>query len=340
MPSLHAHWFIRSRLKTRHLLLLVALDDERNIHRAAAGLAMTQPAASKLLKEVEGALAVPLFERLPRGVKPTAYGEIMIRHARMTLSHLGDAYDEVEALRAGLTGQVKLGVVAGPGAILVPRAIARMNEQFPRVQIRVDLAVSNVLLPQMQEGRLDILVARLSAQHDSRALSFEPIAAEPIHLLVRRGHPMSRRRKLTLADICECAFVLPPSGDLLRHRFDLLFQQQALKPPRLGVETLALQVLTGLLLQTDMIAVLGEEVARPYVEAGLFVKLPLSFELALDPYGIVTHRNLLLSPSAAVMRDILREEAMALYGAGAARRPRSRVTARAARPSLRMPEAT
>jgi DNA-binding transcriptional LysR family regulator len=73
------HWFIRARLKTRQLLLLVALAEEGNIHRAAQVLNMTQPAASKLLKELEEVLEVTLFERLPRGMQPTWYGETSMR---------------------------------------------------------------------------------------------------------------------------------------------------------------------------------------------------------------------------------------------------------------------
>ena len=81
----YMHWFIRARLKTRQLLLLVALAEEGNIHRAAQVLNMTQPAASKLLKDLEDALEVSLFDRLPRGMRPTWYGETMIRHARAAL---------------------------------------------------------------------------------------------------------------------------------------------------------------------------------------------------------------------------------------------------------------
>ena len=91
MPSRHDAWFIRVRLKPRQLLLLVTIDELGNIHRAAEELGMTQPAASKLLKELEGALEVSLFDRLPRGMRPTWYGEIMIRHAKMTLANLGTA---------------------------------------------------------------------------------------------------------------------------------------------------------------------------------------------------------------------------------------------------------
>ena len=94
-------WFIRARLKTRQLLLLVALAEEGNIHRASQVLNMTQPAASKLLKDLEDVLEVPLFDRLPRGMRPTWYGETMIRHARVVLASLNQAHEELTALKAG-----------------------------------------------------------------------------------------------------------------------------------------------------------------------------------------------------------------------------------------------
>ena len=109
------HWFIRARLKTRQLLLLQALAEEGNIHRAATVLSMTQPAASKLLKDLEDVLGVQLFDRLPRGMRPTWYGEAMIRHARMALASLDQAYDEVEALKAGRFGQVSVGAITHAG---------------------------------------------------------------------------------------------------------------------------------------------------------------------------------------------------------------------------------
>ena len=82
----HTPWFIRARLKTRQLMLLTAICDEGNIHRAAEVLNMSQPAASKLLKDLEDMLGVSLFERQPRGMRPNWYGETMIRHARIALS--------------------------------------------------------------------------------------------------------------------------------------------------------------------------------------------------------------------------------------------------------------
>src|SRR3954463_2950876 len=79
MITTNSPWFIRARLKTRQLMLLTAICDEGNIHRAAEVLNMSQPAASKLLKDLEDMLGVSLFERQPRGMRPNWYGETMIR---------------------------------------------------------------------------------------------------------------------------------------------------------------------------------------------------------------------------------------------------------------------
>src|SRR5215213_3528992 len=108
-------WFVRARLKTRQLMLLLAIEEEGNIHRAAETLNMSQPAASKLLKDLEDMMEVPLFERLPRGMRPTWYGEAMIRHARIALSSLNQAHDELTALKAGSAGQVNIGAITAPG---------------------------------------------------------------------------------------------------------------------------------------------------------------------------------------------------------------------------------
>ena len=98
----------RGRMKTRHIVLLVHLDEQRSVLRAARAANMTQPGASKLLSELEDALGVELFTRHARGVEPTWYGEIMVRHARSALAAMDSAEIEIAALKSGLTGQTAI----------------------------------------------------------------------------------------------------------------------------------------------------------------------------------------------------------------------------------------
>ncbi len=310
----YTHWFIRGRLKTRQLLLLVALAEEGNIHRASQVLNMTQPAASKLLKDLEDVLEVPLFDRLPRGMRATWYGETMIRHARVALASLNQAHDELVALKAGQFGQVHIGAITSPGLALLPSAVARVKRDQPNLRIAVEIETSPVLLERLAQGKLDILVARLFAEHDQSKLRYETLTEEPVCALVRPGHPLLGMTGLTLRDVVAAGWIVPPAGSVLRHRFDLMYQQEGLAPPVNLIESAALLFITRILQQSDMIAVLATDVARYYAAHGIVAVLPLAMPCQMDAFGIITRTDRLLSPAARIMLKALKDESLGVYG--------------------------
>ncbi|MGZ2746260.1 LysR substrate-binding domain-containing protein [Burkholderia stagnalis] len=305
---------IRTRLKTRQLLLVVALADEGSIHRAAAALNMTQPAASKLLRELEDTIGAVLFERLPRGMRPTLYGDALIRHARAALGSLDQAREELAALKAGRLGHVALGAITSPGLRVVPPAVAAVKGTHAGVHISVEIDTSNVLLERLAQDKLDILLGRLSAEHDKLHLRYEPLTGEPVAAVVRPGHPLLARAPLALADVQRAAWVVPPAGSVLRHRFELMFQRASLAPPSNVVETAALLFITRVLEQSDMIAVLAAEVARYYAGHGIVAMLPLEMDCRMDDFGLITRTDRLYSPAVSVMVDALRAAAREVYG--------------------------
>src|SRR5450830_185051 len=111
--SLTPNLFRQLRFKRRQIMLLTALDEHRNLHRAAAAIHTTQPAATALLHQLEEGLGVVLFERHARGMQPTPYGEVMIRYARGVLHDFDRAGDEMRALASGSSGLVRVGSVMG-----------------------------------------------------------------------------------------------------------------------------------------------------------------------------------------------------------------------------------
>lgn len=315
MTTHHSNWFVRARLKTRQLMLLACLDEKRNIHRAAESLGMTQPAASKLLKELEDMLGVSLFERLPRGMQPTWYGEIMIRHARMAMASLNQAYEEISALKSGLTGEVSIGTIMTPGTLLIPQTIARIKRDHPYLKIKVQMESSDVLLPRLRQGQLDILVARLFDAHDKSGLDYEPLSDEPVCIVGGPQHPLLRSSNLKLQDVAALPWIVPPVGSVLRRHFDMGFRAANIDPPINVVETTAPLVITGLLNQSGMLAVLPLDVAQHYARHGMAAILPLELPNTMDGYGLITRRDQLLSPGAALMLEALRTSALAEHGA-------------------------
>ena len=306
--SPNPNWFLRARLKTRQLLLLIALDDERNIHRAAEVLCMTQPAASKQLKDLEDMLDVKLFERHPRGMEPTLYGETMIRHARMALTSLSAAHDDIVALKHGLSGQVEVGVIMTPAMGLLPRAISRIKLQAPKLRIGVHMESSKVLLDMLQRGKLDFMIGRIVEEEGASGLHYEELTVEPACAVARVGHPLLKADNLKLADLAHQPWILPPPGSVLRHRWELMFRRAALEPPGNVVDTTALLLITALLQQTDSLHVMPVEVARYYASLKVLSILPIELPCHMDAFGIITREGHLMSPGA---RQLLHEVQLA-----------------------------
>jgi DNA-binding transcriptional LysR family regulator len=312
--AVSAHWLLRARLKTRQLLLVVVVAEEGNIHRAAQVLSMTQPAASKLLKDLEDSLGVQLFERLPRGMRPTWYGDTLIRHARAALSSLSQANDELQAAKAGQFGQVHVGSITAPGLALLPPTVSAVKQAHPHLHISIQIDPSNVLIDKLNRGALDLVVGRLSVEHDQSDLRYEVVGEEPVSAVVRPGHALSTRMPLHLADMLDCGWIVPPSGSVLRHRFDLMFQELNLPQPVNRVETSALLFITKMMQQSDMVSIMSADVARYYQAHGLLSILPLSLPCDMEPFGFITRRDRLLSPAALVMLRALKASATTVYG--------------------------
>ena len=221
--------FVRSHLKTRHLVLLVELGRQCSILHAAQAANLTQPAASKLLSELEHALGVPLFDRLPRGVVPTRYGEVLIRRAGASLAEMDAAHQEIMELISGLTGRVAVGTVMTPSISLLPEAVQLLKTKHARVHISIDVDASKALVARLRAGELDLVIGRILDAESAAELNFEPLTDEPHSLIVRAGHPLLDTPDLRLENLVKEGWIVPPAGSILRDRLTALFISQSAK---------------------------------------------------------------------------------------------------------------
>jgi DNA-binding transcriptional LysR family regulator len=173
------------------------------------------------------------------------------------------------------------------------------------------------MLAQVAEGELDIMIGRVLERKDplKTEVRYEPLADEPLCVVARTGHPLENETGLTLADVVGASWVLHPPGSVLRHRFDLMFSQIGLNPPQNVVNTNNFLAISSLLLHSDMLAVLPDEVARQYHQYGMLKQMPVTLPCRMDTFGIITRQSQLLSPAASVVLEALRLAAVDVYGA-------------------------
>lgn len=312
------------RIKTRQLALLAHLDRERSVLHAAQAVGMSQPAASKLLRELEESLGISLFERHARGVEPTAYGEILVRHAHSALSDIRRGLEEIDALKQGRVYRISIGTVMSPGTDLVPMAVTLLAQRYPQLIVSVEMDYSRTIVAKLLEGRLDIAIGRILDPGDAADLQFEALAEEPHSLIARSQHPLTQQRQLSVDDLVKHTWILPPPASILRERLNAMFLQRGLSLPERIVETSSLPMITNLLRRSDMLVALPEEVVRPYCDSGMLTVLPIDLGVRMDSFGIITRRGDSLARGATQALAALREAAAAVYGApaAAARAPR------------------
>jgi DNA-binding transcriptional LysR family regulator len=302
---------LATRVKGRQLALVVALDARRSLRQAAADVAVTQPAATKLLRDLEDALGATLFDRHAWGMSPTPYGEAMIRYAHGILTDLDGAREEISALAAGARGVLRVGSVTGAVPHLVAPAIRAVRESRPGLRIRVLVNASEVLAAALRQGTLDVAVGPRPPDDDLAGLEAASLAEEPLTVVARAGHPLSRRRQGGLAQLAGAPWIVPPPGGPLRRDFDALHAAPGRSPPPDLIETVSIVATLALLQDSEAVSLLPVELARHYEKAGMLSRLPIALPGTDTRYELLTRANRQLAPGALAFVDRLRDAARA-----------------------------
>ena len=298
---------IRKRLRLRHLQLMVALSETESLRRAADELAMTQPAATKALKELEDTIGVSLFVRHARGMEPTIFGEAVMRYARVVFEDIDELRDELAAIEAGDIGKVRIGAVMAPAPELLTHAIVGLKAAHPRLQISVQIDTSDVLVQALQQDQLDLMLGRIPDGFPALDLSFETLGEEALSIVAKPDHPVARATvRPKLNELAKYPWIVQPHPSPMRQIIDQTFRESRVAPPISTVETSSILTTLSLLLDSDMLAVLPTSVAQYYVDLGAMAALATPLRGRLAPYGLVLRKSHRIRPATQLVIDAIR----------------------------------
>jgi DNA-binding transcriptional LysR family regulator len=306
MSSARLERWITRKFRLRHVELIAQVYDSRSILKASQRLNLSQPTVTKALQDIESTLNVALFKRTNRGLEPTPYGEIFARHAKIVLAQLRHAAEELENLRAGYSGKVTVGTLLAASASILPDAIALLKKERPGVAITVVVNTYDILMPSLLVGDLDMVLGRMPEQGRSRALVYEEFYAEPICLVVRRGHPLLRKRRLALRELVNQAWLLPLPETTLRRQIERAFLDANVPLPRNVIESVSILTNRVLLRKSDCIGVMPYHVALDDVEQQLLSILPVKLKSIDSPVGAILRAPGNLPPAANALLECLR----------------------------------
>lgn len=300
---------LRSNIKLRHLQLLVALDQFRHLGRTAEFLAVSQPAVSKMLSEVENMFGLPLFERSTRGSVPTAGGQAIIRFARSVLAEYERTRDEITAVESGAAGRTRVGAMVVATPVLLARAVTMVKQRAAQAMVLVEEGDLTHLLPKLRLGELDLFVGRLEPGYAAPDLVAEPLYNEPMVPVVKAGHALAANARPGWADLAAMPCVMPPPWASLRVKLEQQFHKHGLQPPTDLVETASFLALLTFLTERDAAGFMARSVARHFERQGVLAILPLAVRVELPPVGLMTVRGRAATAATAQLMACLRTAA-------------------------------
>lgn len=295
-----------TRIKYRHLLCFLEIARQGSLARAADVLAISQPAISKTLRELEELLETRLFERTRQGVELTAAGALFMRYAGPSVQALRDGVGCVRG-EAREPSQVRLGVLSTVESLLMPEVLCRLHQRHAALVVEVVTGASAQLLGQLRVGDLELVVGRMTDSPQIQGLSFEHLYSESMSLVVRPGHPLLARRPVERARVGDYPLVLPPSGTTIRQHADSLFVQCAIRMPAQRLETLSLALSRRYLLGSDAVWVAPRDAVLLDLRRGELAELDLGVREPGGSVGICRNAALPLSLPGQWVCEVMRE---------------------------------
>jgi LysR family pca operon transcriptional activator len=296
---------IDTRIKFRHLLCFLEVARQGSLAKASDKLAISQPALSKTLKELETLLSASLFVRSKSGAALTEAGVAFMRYAGPSVQALREG---VNSLRSGEHEPVavRLGVLSTVESLLVPEVIRRLHERHPALVVSVATGPSAYLLSQLRLGELDLVVGRMTDSPQILGLSFEHLYSESMTLVVRDGHPLltASEDRPSLEDF---PLVLPLAGTTIRKFADSLFVQHGISPPRQRLETLSLTLSRRYVQCSDAVWIAPFDAVRQDLARGELAELELGIREPGGSVGLCSNPALPLPIAAQWCVDTLRE---------------------------------
>jgi len=216
-------------MNLRQLEHFLAVVEEGTLGRASRKLNLSQPAISKSVQKLEEQLGAPLLERGRRGMTATAFGRTLVRHARVIRAQVDQARQEIDALRGLTQGNVTFACGPSVAIAVAPLALQRFSARYPAITVNVVTGLADIIFGALAEGIAEFVVA--PNQPSLPAVQPELLYVDQNTVVGRVGHPILRRRRVTLADLAQQRWVLPQRNDLMRQYFDTQFLAAGLTPP-------------------------------------------------------------------------------------------------------------
>lgn len=243
-----------------------------SVSDAANRLFVSSSAVSRQISALESTLGVKLFERLARGMKPTAAGELLAQYARRMTLEADRVVSDIQGLQGLRRGTVRIAASSGFTLEFLPSVIARFQQQYPGIQFYLHVARAAAVTTLIQSGDADIGLTYSRAAERDICIEHRQIA--PTLAIMRTDHSLATQLFLTLDALRPYPLALPDRDHTVRQLFDVCCSQRQIVFEPVFVSD-SFEALTNYVLHRNALSIAGEVTVRNRLRRGELKGLPL-----------------------------------------------------------------
>jgi LysR family transcriptional regulator, regulator of abg operon len=281
----------------------IAVADTGSIRGAARQLAMSQPALSRALQQLEQDLHVELLHRSGRGVKLTAAGVAFLAHARVAEAELRKAFQEARQANATSCGLLALGVSPVGASLFLPELVIHLRREQPGVRIRILETTPSALLSLVRDEVMDLAITQRTRIGLDAGLDYHPLAEVFTRVAVRPNHPLLRNAPCSMLDLSKAQWLYMTAHDSSDDIVSRSFLACDLPIPQPAMHCGSYFVALDLIAATDLISVLPPQLLEDCILTGRLSELILAEPMLPIPLGLYTRSGSHPTVAAAVAID-------------------------------------
>lgn len=304
---------IGRRIRLRDLHVVLAVAEAGSMAKASQRLAISHPVVSKTISDLERTLGVKLFDRTSHGIELTTYGQVLLNCGVNVFDEMRQGLKRIEFLTDPTSGELAVGCPEIMNAGIVPAISERLLRQHPGVQLRVIHADTALMqFSPLRERKVELLIGRMPDPFVEDDLIFEPLLQEPFVAVAGANSQLARKRRIELADLMAESWVLPPHDSTPGAIISGIFHASGLKPPRVRIATLSVQLTTTLIATGKFVGILPNSVARFSAERVGLKILPAKMPTTRFSIAIITVKSRTPGPFAKLFIEQARVVAKSL----------------------------
>jgi DNA-binding transcriptional LysR family regulator len=308
---------IGRRLRLRDLFVFLTVAEIGSMGRAAAKLGVATPSISEVIAGLEHAVGAQLFDRSPKGVVTTRYGEALLARTRAAFDELRQGIRDIEFIGDAQAGELRIGCPESITAGFLLPILQHLTSIYPRLLFDVQQVQQPTIdYPELRDRKVDLVLARWGQDPRTAEISgdleVEILLNDPFSLVVSQDSKLARRRKLDLNELVDARFIVPPADAWGGALVVEAFRRRGLPVPNVVISTLSISLRNEMIAGGDFVTLLTRSVVRTFSKRYSLKVLPIQLPAHRSPVGIVMLKNRTIAPVVKLFIQCARQVAKSM----------------------------